>query len=237
MPDDLTPPVQVAPVTDPPVTQVVAPVVPPVAEPVVVPVPVVVAPPDYSAGELDAALRILEAQAAASMTTEFRAAEMVVKSLPETEENKAQLNLARQQLELQRQQLQHQLGTVIPQAMQQYKAFLLKQHEDHGIPISLLATATTEQQLNAIITEWGKAHPKQVNKEVVPGGSTTAGGQASGSPAPSPQTAAPVAAQAPPAKPMDSGVTSGGPTDEPWRNLSAREKVLFGMGLGAKASA
>ena len=234
MPDDLTPPVVsevVAPVTEP-----VA--VVPVAEPVVVPAPVVapvVAAPDFSAGELDAALRVIEAQAASGMVADFKAAEMVIKAVPETAENKAQLDLARQQLELQRQQMQHQLGTVIPQAMQQYKAFLLKQHEDHGIPISLLATATTEQQLNAIITEWGKAHPKQVNKEVVPGGSTTAGGQASGSPAPSPQTAAPVAAQAPPAKPMDSGVTSGGPTDEPWRNLSAREKVLFGMGLGAKA--
>ena len=233
MPDDLTPPV-VAPVVD--TAAVPVPLPTELTPPVVAPVAEVVAPvraPDFSAGELDAALRVIEAQAAASMMTEFRATEMVVKALPETEENKAQLTLARQQLELQRQQLQHQVGTVIPQAMQQYKAFLLKQHEDHGIPISLLATATNEQQLNAIITEWGRAHPKtQANKEVVPGVSTTAGGQASGAPAPSPVTP-----QVAPARPMDSGVTSGGPTDEPWRNLSAREKVLFGMGLGAKASA
>ena len=235
MPDELTPPasVVVAPVTEP-VVAPTEPVVAPVTDPVVV---APVTPPDFSAGELDAALRVIEAQAAASMTTEFRAAEIVVKALPETEENKAQLNLARQQLELQRQQLQHQLGTVIPQAMQQYKTFLLKQHEDHGIPISLLATATNEQQLNAIITEWGKAHPK-VNKEVVPGVSTTAGGQASGAPAP-PLTQPLTQVVTPPvaAKPMDSGVTSGGPTEEPWRNLSAREKVLFGMGFGAKAPA
>lgn len=229
MPDDVTPPV------GEPTSTVVAPevvpavVAPPVETPPAPPAPI--ATPDIGVAELDSAIRLMEAQVAAGMTTDLRAKEMVLNQIPETAENKAQRDMAVQQLALERQQLQHQLQNVLPQALGQYKATLLKINTDDGVPISLLATAQSEQQLEILRREWVKAYPKTQVKEAVPSGTVVAGGRAGVPPAPAVTPSTEGATPPTPVVVLDSGQTSGGPTDEPWRNMTAKEKIIFGMGL------
>lgn len=213
MPDDVTPQV-VAPVTEP----IVAPVVAEVVE-----APAIVAAPDISVAELDSALRLMEAQLAAGLTTDIKAKEMVLNSIAETEENKQQRSLAVQQLAVEKAQMQHQLQNVLPQALQQYKTELLRINKEDGVPISMLAMAQSEDQIRTITREWVKAHPKTEAKEAVPVVAVVAGGQA---------VAPPALAQTPTTAPgLDSGLSVGGAVEEPWRGMSAKEKILFGMGI------
>lgn len=217
MPDDMTPQV-VAPVPEPIVAPVVAEVV---AAPAIV--PAIAAAPDISVAELDSALRLMEAQLAAGLTTDIKAKEMVLNSIAETEENKQQRSLAVQQLAVEKAQMQHQLQNVLPQALQQYKTELLRINKEDGVPISMLAMAQSEDQIRTITREWVKAHPKTEAKEAVPVVAVVAGGQAVAPPAP---TQTPITAPG-----LDSGLSVGGAVEEPWRGMSAKEKILFGMGI------
>ena len=213
MPDDVTPQV---------VTPVVEPVIAPeVAE--VVAAPAIVAAPDISLAELDSALRLMEAQLAAGLTTDIKAKEMVLNSIAETEENRQQRSLAVQQLAVEKAQMQHQLQNVLPQALQQFKAELLRINKEDGVPISMLAMAQSEDQIRTITREWVKAHPKTEAKEAVPVVAVVAGGQAVAPPAPAQATTT--------APGLDSGLSVGGAVEEPWRGMSAKEKILFGMGI------
>ena len=231
MPDEIVAP-QVAEVVPP----VAAPVVPPVeVSPIVAPV----AAPQVTGAELDAALKVMEAQLAANLAGDFRVKELdhgrkqsFVNGIAVTEENKGQVGLAkqqvdleRQQLELEKSQLQHQLNTQLPEAIRQYKEGLLQLNREHNVPISLLATAQTQEQLSVIVAEWVKAHPKTEVKEAVSVVAVVAGGQAVAPPAPA-QAQSGVAASG-----LDSGLAIGGAVDEPWRGMSAKEKILFGMGI------
>src|SRR3990167_5177556 len=134
------------------------------------PVAEVVAPPveaapviedrseEISQVELVAQSRILDATLASAWSSREATMTEWAKSAYESDDKDKAANIMRQ-LEVEKAKWQVVAAT-LPQKLSQYNEGLTSLHKETGVPVALLKTAQTPESLKALVTEWGKAHPK-----------------------------------------------------------------------------
>lgn len=194
-----TPEVQIASAT------AVAPVAAAPEAPIAVPGPV----NDISAEEFAAGLRTLEQAMAVAWTSREQTAKELIGKVEDQDAQKTQLA----QLELEKAQWQT-AQALIPLQLQQRHAALQEISRRTGVPVTLLATAKTEQDVQTIVTTWVSAHPRPAAPVQAPVQATPPAGD-----------------QIQPVSKIDSGINTGAGSagQEPWRNLSASDRVAFAL--------
>lgn len=173
-----------------------------VTVPEVAPAPVVENPVDISPEEFAAGVRTLEQ----SMATAWASRELTTKQLISQVEDPDQRQQALSKLELEKAQWQV-ASQLIPMQLAQRNNALQEIAKQTGVPVSVLATAKSQEDVTTLINAWGKAHPK-----AAPTPAPTEVVQATGTK-------------------IDSGVNTGtgAGKQEVWRNMSAADKIAWAL--------
>lgn len=166
-------------------------------------------PIDISPDEFAAGVRQLEQAMATAWASRELTATQIIQNLPDQEAQKAELaRLAQEKREWQTAQ------QLIPFQLNQRNQALQAIAKQTGVPVSLLAVAKDQNDVNTIIGTWQRAHPVR---------------QA----APAPAAPAAQADPAPtgPAPKVDSGVNAGvgAGGNEVWRSMSAADKIAWAL--------